>query len=70
MRHRNRRVQSSHTVIVGATEPEQLRVKPIRIRQVHHASDTPNYLLIEHLFLKLKKRIMKLMSIVIKATLI
>ncbi|XP_025203764.1 uncharacterized protein LOC112600685 isoform X1 [Melanaphis sacchari] len=43
MRQRNRRVQSSHTVIVGATEPEQLRVEPIRIRQVHQASDTPNF---------------------------
>ncbi|CAI6347037.1 unnamed protein product [Macrosiphum euphorbiae] len=43
VRQRNRRVQSSHTVVVGATEPEQLRVEPIRIRQVHQSSDTPNF---------------------------
>lgn len=43
VRQRNRRVQSSHTVVVGASEPEQLRVEPIRIRQVHQASDTPNF---------------------------
>jgi len=43
VRQRNRRVQSSHTVVVGAAEPEQLRVEPIRIRQVHQASDTPNF---------------------------
>lgn len=36
-------MQSSHTVVVGASEPEQLRVEPIRIRQVHQASDTPNF---------------------------
>jgi len=48
MRQRNRRVQSSHTVVIGATEPEQLRVEPIRIRQVHQASessDTPNFII-------------------------
>lgn len=43
MRQRNRRVQSSHTVVVGVTEPEQLRVEPIRIRQVQQESDTPNF---------------------------
>lgn len=43
MRQRNRRVQSSHTVVVGASEPEKLRVEPIRIRQVNQASDTPNF---------------------------
>lgn len=43
MRQRNRRVQSSHTVVVGASESEQLRVEPIRIRQVHQTSDTPNF---------------------------
>ncbi|XP_060849574.1 uncharacterized protein LOC132928718 isoform X2 [Rhopalosiphum padi] len=43
VQQRNTRVQSSHTVVVGATEPEQLRVEPIRIRQVHQASDTPNF---------------------------
>lgn len=43
MRQRNRRVQSSHTVVVGATEHEPLRVEPIRIRQVQQASDTPNF---------------------------
>ncbi|XP_022168188.1 uncharacterized protein LOC111032231 isoform X2 [Myzus persicae] len=45
VRQRNRRVQSSHTVVVGASEPEQLRVEPIRIRQVHQASDTPNFII-------------------------
>lgn len=43
MRQRNRRIQSSHTVVVGASEPEKLRVEPIRIRQVNQASDTPNF---------------------------
>lgn len=43
VRQRNRRVQSSHTVVVGASEPEQQRVEPIRIRQVQQASDTPNF---------------------------
>lgn len=43
MRQRNRRVQSSHTVVVGASEPEQLRIEPIRIRQVNQASATPNF---------------------------
>lgn len=36
-------MQSSHTVVIGASEPEQLRVEPIRIRQVQQASDTPNF---------------------------
>lgn len=36
-------MQSSHTVVVGASEPEPLRVEPIRIRQVQQASDTPNF---------------------------
>jgi len=43
VRQRSRRVQSSHTVIVGVSEPEQLRVEPIRIRQVHQTSDTTNF---------------------------
>lgn len=43
VRQRNRRTQSSHTVVVGASEPEQLRVEPIRIRQVSQSSDTPNF---------------------------
>jgi len=32
-------------VVVGATEPEPPRVEPIRIRQVHQASDTPNFII-------------------------
>lgn len=43
MRQRNRRAPSSLTVVVGASDPEQLRVEPIRIRQVHQTSDTPNF---------------------------
>ncbi|XP_026806402.1 uncharacterized protein LOC113549344 [Rhopalosiphum maidis] len=41
MKQRDTRVQSSHTLVIGATEPEKLRVEPIRIRQVHQAPSTP-----------------------------
>jgi hypothetical protein len=41
MKQRDTRVQSSHTVVVSATEPEKLCIEPIRIRQVHEASSTP-----------------------------
>ncbi|XP_050422119.1 uncharacterized protein LOC126834328 isoform X2 [Adelges cooleyi] len=43
VRQRNRRPQPSHTVIVGSSEPEQLRVEPIRIRQVAQTTDSPNF---------------------------
>lgn len=36
-------MQSSHTVVVGVSEPEELRVEPIRIRQQHQISDSPNF---------------------------
>lgn len=35
-------------MVIGAIEPEQLRIEPIRIRQVHQASessDTPNFII-------------------------
>ncbi|XP_026818447.1 uncharacterized protein LOC113557236 isoform X2 [Rhopalosiphum maidis] len=41
MKQRDIRVQSSHTVVVGATESEKLCVEPIRIRQVYQTSSTP-----------------------------
>ncbi|XP_025418801.1 uncharacterized protein LOC112689348 isoform X3 [Sipha flava] len=42
VRNKNKRVESSHSV-VGVPEIEQLRVEPIRIRQVHQTSDRPNF---------------------------
>lgn len=41
----NKQVELSHTIVVGTPEPEQLRVEPIRIRQVHQASNTPNFII-------------------------
>ncbi|XP_060847694.1 uncharacterized protein LOC132927220 isoform X2 [Rhopalosiphum padi] len=41
MKQRDTRVQSSHTVVVSATEPEKLCIEPICIRQVHQASSMP-----------------------------
>ncbi|XP_050538345.1 uncharacterized protein LOC126903861 isoform X2 [Daktulosphaira vitifoliae] len=38
-----KRSQPSHTIIVGASEPEKLRIEPIRIRQVQQTTNSPNF---------------------------